>query len=62
MNVFITSSFLMEGGLGALVLLVLTLTGLTLLLVVESLRELLLLMLVGLALWEGGMLLLFVLR
>lgn len=61
MKEFITSSFFIEGGLTALFVLVVLLTGLTLLLVVESLaewRELLLLMLLGLALWEGGMLLL----
>jgi hypothetical protein len=60
MKEFITSSFFIEGGLTALFVLV-VLTLLTLLLVVESLaewRELLLLMLLGLALWEGGMLLL----
>lgn len=61
MKEFITSSFLMEGGLAALLVLLLGLTLLAVLLAVESLaewRELLLLMLLGLALWEGGMLLL----
>ena len=53
MKEFITSSFLMEGGLAALLVLLLGLMLLAVLLVVESLaewRELLLLMLLGLAL------------